>query len=853
MNKRLVFALLLILSGAGSQLNPVSVFGNQSGDKISSEAISDFIPECSEISVYDYEAADEEYPILYENEDNEKQTQFACEDPDHEKDFDLKKSENENGECSVPVNSETGFCEPGTGSDTESPDTADDGSNDGRAGRDSINITVCDSLDLYIDAVSGLTSDYADNENDGELIINLDEKTVSTGSGKILDRVDAALSRVLACDTTTIEDLLKKTEGYEIREVSENRISISDPYKTLRLLVTSDAVPEMYGAVEAVCFDDQYVLQYATRDAAVNASEKLGDKVQFVGPDLTVDILEAEGWEDRARDYFEYIHSRVEGDSSESPEEPAPYLRKYNSWAVPYLGIDAILDGYDTKNCEEVIVAVIDSGFDFIEGYFDPERILEPLTISSDGATDDVNPGKHGTFIAGQIYEATPDNVKILPVRAFNERRLMYLSTLEAATLKVVNYIKNIDVVNLSVGTEGTAAVNQIRPGNNALFERLNKNGTVCVASSGNSGVSVQNCYPAKSPYTLSISAIDKTGEFAQYSNYGIEGYPVDYCAPGDSIRGISKAAGEVTEKSGTSMAAPCVSAIVAILKSYGKMKGLTEQGEFINYLNYYVQPDLTEGTDTTKYGNGCLGFPMTFSENILTITRNGMEFDSSVSIEFLGELLLEGRDYSLSFEETSERGVVRVVVNGNYLYSGIISKEFDFILSEIGDCEFSYNDCYVYTGGAIEPAIRISDKGTLLRECEEYCIRYMNNVDPGTADITITGIGLYAGEKVLHFIILKAPAEKEETEIEFDSDDQFNQPELYMVNILFNGSDPDKNEEYYEQGIKREEDEQIRMTRIIAAPTGCRQELCYVWSFILSLCILMKWEKKRRSMSEML
>ena len=781
MNKRLVFTLLFISLIVGIQLGPVSVFGSQNVDKISGEALSELIPESSEIIDYDGDAVNEKNSVSDENEVGEIQTQIGFEGSDPEKDSDIDQSGGGTEEYSVPDNSEADFDELLPCSDTAISDTSDVVTNDGTSGNDSVNITVCESLDLYIDAVSNLTSIYADNENDDGLIIDLDEKTVSTGSGKILYKVDTALSQVLASDTTKIEELLKKTGGYEIREVSERKITINDPYKTLRLLVTSDTVPELYGAVEAVRFDDQYVLQYATREAAVTASEKLGETVKFVGPDLTMDILEAEGWEERARDYFDYIHAKVEGDSSETSEGLKVDLSKYKSWAVPYLGIDKILGTYDTKNCEEVIVAVIDSGFDFIEGYFNPERILEPLTISSDGATEDVNFGKHGTFIVGQIYEATPDNVKILPVRAFNERRLMYLSTLEAATLKVVNYIKNIDVVNLSVGTEGTAAVNQIRPGNNALFERLNKNGTVCVASSGNSGVSVQNCYPAKSPYTLSISAIDQKGEFAQYSNYGIEGYPVDYCAPGDSIRGISQTVGEETEKSGTSMAAPCVSAIVAILKSYGKMKGLKEQGEFINYLNYYVQPDLTKGTDITKYGNGCLGFPTPLSADILTITRNGMEFDSSVSIEFLGELLLEGRDYTLSFEETSERGVVRVVVNGNHLYSGVISKEFDFILSEIKDCDFLYDDHYFYTGGPIEPTIWISDNATI------------------------------------------------------------------------NGSVPDEGDEFSEKVIKGEKNEKVRVIRITAAATGSRQEFCYVWSLLLSLCILLKWREKKRSLSEKL
>ena len=63
-----------------------------------------------------------------------------------------------------------------------------------------------------------------------------------------------------------------------------------------------------------------------------------------------------------------------------------------------------------------------------------------------------------------------------------------------------------------------------------------------------------------------------------------------------------------------------------------------------------------------------------------------------------------------------------------------------------------------VYTGSAIAPAVTVTFEGVTLTEGTDYTVAYSNNVGPGTATVTITGIGGYTGSTSLTFLIVEPP-----------------------------------------------------------------------------------------------
>ena len=66
----------------------------------------------------------------------------------------------------------------------------------------------------------------------------------------------------------------------------------------------------------------------------------------------------------------------------------------------------------------------------------------------------------------------------------------------------------------------------------------------------------------------------------------------------------------------------------------------------------------------------------------------------------------------------------------------------------------------YVYDGTAKEPTVTVTDKGVALVKDTDYEVTYKNNVNAGTATVTIKGINEYSNEAVREFTITKAPRE---------------------------------------------------------------------------------------------
>ncbi|MBE6331611.1 MAG: hypothetical protein E7070_04830 [Bacteroidales bacterium] len=79
------------------------------------------------------------------------------------------------------------------------------------------------------------------------------------------------------------------------------------------------------------------------------------------------------------------------------------------------------------------------------------------------------------------------------------------------------------------------------------------------------------------------------------------------------------------------------------------------------------------------------------------------------------------------------------------------------------------------YTGLELEPTLNVKDGDQLLNFATDYSVAYSNNVNAGTATVTITGIGNYCGEATATFTIARAPI----TEIVAPS---------AIENLMFNG-----------------------------------------------------------------
>jgi|GEM_PF-6914087 len=79
-----------------------------------------------------------------------------------------------------------------------------------------------------------------------------------------------------------------------------------------------------------------------------------------------------------------------------------------------------------------------------------------------------------------------------------------------------------------------------------------------------------------------------------------------------------------------------------------------------------------------------------------------------------------------------------------------------------MSDCEFLLSESsYTYDGNEKKPVVSVIYNHTVLTKDVHYTVAYSNNINPGTATVTVTGIGNYAGTKTLNFTITESQPQK--------------------------------------------------------------------------------------------
>lgn len=190
----------------------------------------------------------------------------------------------------------------------------------------------------------------------------------------------------------------------------------------------------------------------------------------------------------------------------------------------------------------------------------------------------------HGTHVAGIIaakknnklgISGVSDKIKILPVRvtgSVDETSDKNKILMRAPSQRIANGIlysvyRGVDVINLSLGWPKAMDTNFMRK---AIGE-ANARGIVVVAAAGNNNTNA-NIYPCSYYDVVCVGSVDADGAVSNFSNYGGE---VDILAPGDQILStipttfipLKMNIQGYDIMSGTSQAAPYVSAVAALLK----------------------------------------------------------------------------------------------------------------------------------------------------------------------------------------------------------------------------------------------------------------------------------------------
>lgn len=281
----------------------------------------------------------------------------------------------------------------------------------------------------------------------------------------------------------------------------------------------------------------------------------------------------------------------------DDPEWPA-------QWGPAAVGMP---DAWDIEaGSTAVKIAIVDSGIDADH----PDLATVHLEIGTDFVERDADPqdeNGHGTHVTGIAAAARGNGVGIagmaratvLVIRVLDDAASGNCLDVALAILEAV--ARGAHVVNLSLSCSADYAPLHL------AIQAANAAGVLVVASAGNVGASgACPSFPGSYGEVLSVAALDSPTGSAWYSCAGVS---VDLAAPGTEV--LSTWLGEgYASQSGTSMAAPHVSGLAALVKA--RWPGETAAG--IRARLETTATDLGEAGRDPRFGAGRIDAPAALS-----------------------------------------------------------------------------------------------------------------------------------------------------------------------------------------------------------------------------------------------
>lgn len=264
---------------------------------------------------------------------------------------------------------------------------------------------------------------------------------------------------------------------------------------------------------------------------------------------------------------------------------PVPNDPRYTEqWHLPA----ASLPGAWTieRGSEEVIVAVLDTGYSDHPDLPQGARLHAAHSVFP-GDTDyrDSSHYSHGVHVAGTLAAVTGnargvagtvwEGVRLMPIRVMRTDAWGRMTGSEAGLARGIDWAvaNGAHVINLSLGLGD----NDESPVISDAIEAAVEAGVTVVASAGNRGHLSQLTAPASHPNVISVGSIGPSGRVSYFSSRGnqAEDLELDIVAPGEQILSTvshQNTAHGYAAMSGTSMSAPQVSGVIALLYSQGTL-----------------------------------------------------------------------------------------------------------------------------------------------------------------------------------------------------------------------------------------------------------------------------------------
>lgn len=362
-----------------------------------------------------------------------------------------------------------------------------------------------------------------------------------------------------------------------------------------------------------------------------------------------------------------------------------------SQWHYDSINLESAWQAMGSRGSADVTVAVLDTGvltahpdlsdnliagYDFIES---DENANDPGDKSNGGQSSSF----HGTHVAGTIAASNNDiggtgiapGVKIMPVRVLGRdggtssqiiAGLCFAAQLNSGdNTQCHNAIAGepADIINLSLGGPDSSNIEQ------AVYDAIMGKGIIVIAAAGNESSSAP-FYPASYDNVISVSATNRNSELASYSNFG--GF-IDVAAPGgDSIidQGVMSSWGDDSNGAvkltygylqGTSMAAPHVAGIAALMKSAKPDLNHFELRDLL--IGGHLTQDIGDAGRDNKFGYGLIDAHKAVLKSLGDGTPRILTSANSVFFD-VSQVMRSFRLIASSVNDDSELGAITATIS---------------------------------------------------------------------------------------------------------------------------------------------------------------------------------------------
>lgn len=174
----------------------------------------------------------------------------------------------------------------------------------------------------------------------------------------------------------------------------------------------------------------------------------------------------------------------------------------------------------------------------------------------------------------------------------------------------------------------------------------------------------------------------------------------------------------------------------------------VTGKGRLVGTLEYQFKINKVSIDDAkARLGFSHVQYDGTSHNVIPSVTVNGRELDY-------------GADFTTDYWNTTDAGTATVVITGTGNYYGTTRVTFQIDPTPLDQSATVTIADQPYTGTGITPGFEVRDwNGNVLTAGIDYQYSFSDNINPGTATLTLTGLRNYSGTLVAHFQIIRQEA----------------------------------------------------------------------------------------------